>query len=612
MTAVAAGVDPQADGPDRAAAVWADALQAAILTALDPAAFGGVVVTAQAGPVRDAWLGALRRLWPGSRPFRRLPGHVSDDRLLGGLDLAATLASGRAVTQRGLLAEADRGLVLLPMAERLPTGVASRLAATLDSGEVRLERDGLGGRLPARIGVVALDESLPEDGGVSPALADRLAFRCDLTALSLRDVPAGAADDGLAAGLEAVRLRLPGPPPPEWASEAVVQLGAAFGVASTRALLFTLRAASALALLEGRAALEDADVTRAARLVIAPRATRLPAPPEEAPEAEPEPPQQRERDPGEKGESDSGSPPVGGALDDVVLESVRAAIPAGLLEQIASAGRRRGGGDSRGGQGELQGARLRGRPIGARPGRLDGRSRLHVVETLRAAAPWQRLRRDERGGDRGGDVLSGADAKPRIEVRASDVRIHRYRQRRETLTIFVVDASGSAALHRLAEAKGAVELLLAECYQRRDEVALVAFRGAGAELLLPPTRSLVRAKHCLAALPGGGATPLAAGIDMAGELVREALRKGRSAKVLLLTDGSANVGYRGSGDREAARGDALAAGRRLASAGAAVLLLDTAPRADRRAAELAEALAARYLPLPHADAARIVDAAGAG
>ncbi|WP_128566586.1 VWA domain-containing protein, partial [Methylobacterium crusticola] len=145
----------------------------------------------------------------------------------------------------------------------------------------------------------------------------------------------------------------------------------------------------------------------------------------------------------------------------------------------------------------------RGRPAGTRPG--DPRTgRIALVETLRAAAPWQRLRgRDE--------------ARP-IRVEPGDIRIRRLVHRTETTTIFAVDASGSAALERLAEAKGAVELLLAQAYVRRDRVALVAFRGSGAELVLPPTRSLVRARRGLAGLPGGGGTPLAAGIAAAEAL----------------------------------------------------------------------------------------------
>lgn len=116
--------------------------------------------------------------------------------------------------------------------------------------------------------------------------------------------------------------------------------------------------------------------------------------------------------------------------------------------------------------------------------------RLNLIDTLRAAAPWQRLR-----------AASAPSGPQRVQVRGSDLRVARMQQRAATATLFVIDASGSSALHRLAEAKGAVNLLLAECYVRRDQVGVIAFRGRAAEVLLPPTRSLVRAKRSLAQLP---------------------------------------------------------------------------------------------------------------
>jgi magnesium chelatase subunit D len=171
-----------------------------------------------------------------------------------------------------------------------------------------------------------------------------------------------------------------------------------------------------------------------------------------------------------------------------------------------------------------------------------------------------------------------------------------------SVAIFVVDASGSSALHRLAEAKGAVELLLADCYVRRDEVALIAFRGTSASLVLPPTRSLVRARRHLAELPGGGGTPLAAGLAAAADLAAHVGRKGHAPVVVVLTDGRANVTLAGEAGREQARDDALTVARRLAAAGHATLVIDTSSRPDPQAQRLAEALRARYLPLPYAGA----------
>jgi magnesium chelatase subunit D len=191
---------------------------------------------------------------------------------------------------------------------------------------------------------------------------------------------------------------------------------------------------------------------------------------------------------------------------------------------------------------------------------------------------------------------------PRVLVRKDDFRISRFKQRSETATIFVVDASGSAALHRLAEAKGAVELLLADCYIRRDQVALIAFRGQIAELLLPLTRSLARAKRSLAGLPGGGGTPLAAGLDSAFALTDLIRRKGQTPTVILLTDGRANIGRDGAPGRPRAEEDAMAAARQFRAAGISAVLVDTSSRPGPAGAQLASEMGARYLPLPHADA----------
>jgi magnesium chelatase subunit D len=244
---------------------------------------------------------------------------------------------------------------------------------------------------------------------------------------------------------------------------------------------------------------------------------------------------------------------------------------------------RSGGGKA----GEWQRGSARGRPAGTLRGEPRNGLRLDLIETLRAAAPWQRLRR------------AGA-TDSRIRVRPDDFHVTRFRQRRETTTIFVVDASGSAALNRLAEAKGAVELLLADCYVRRDRVAVLAFRGRGAELLLPPTRSLVRAKRSLAGLPGGGGTPLAAAFDAAADLADAVKRRGDTPVVVLLTDGRANVARDGMGGRARADADAVTSARRLRLCGCAVLLVDTSPQPHPRAAQLAAEMAATYLPLPHA------------
>jgi magnesium chelatase subunit D len=282
------------------------------------------------------------------------------------------------------------------------------------------------------------------------------------------------------------------------------------------------------------------------------------------------------------------------------LAATQAAIPPGLLARLRLAAARGAKPRSSGRAAASHQAARRGRPAGVRRGEPRRGARLNVIETLRAAAPWQPLRRRERLAARRSDAPT-----TRVEVRLDDFRVTRLKHRPQTATIFVVDASGSAALHRLAEAKGAVELLLADCYVRRDRVALVAFRGRAAELLLPPTRSLVRAKRSLAGLPGGGGTPLAAGIDAAADLAEAVRRRGETPVVVLLTDGRANVGRDGIGGRTQAESEALAAARRLAATASSVLLIDTSPRPQPGARSLAAAAGGTYLPLPYADASAL-------
>jgi magnesium chelatase subunit D len=277
----------------------------------------------------------------------------------------------------------------------------------------------------------------------------------------------------------------------------------------------------------------------------------------------------------------------------MIIEAIQAALPEDLLAQVALRDAAKARAAGRGGGGKAKSAR-RGRPIGSRSGDLRPGDRLNLVETLRAATPWQTLR----GGGLGAS---------RVQVRQQDFRIRRFVQDPESTTIFAVDASGSSALNRLSEAKGAVELLLAKAYVARSRVALIAFRGTGAELLLPATRSLTRAKRQLADLPGGGGTPLAAGIDAARTLAEGEKAKQRTPLIVLLTDGKANIGRDGAPGRAAAAADALTAAEALRAGGFGAVFVDTSPRPQPDGDRLARAMGAVYAPLPFVQAQAMAD-----
>jgi magnesium chelatase subunit D len=601
--------DPGLMPPENRERVWQQALLAAMVLGVDPAAMGGIVVNARAGPVRDAWLAALQSALDPALPLRRMTPDIADGRLLGGLDLAATLATGRPVSERGLLAEADGGIIILPMAERIGGGLAARLAAVMDSGEVTTQRDGVNGTHKARLGFVALNESMAADEAVSPVLTDRFALSVTLDQLRHDDVADTLLD---AHAVMAARARLADVSADPEAAGKLCRVATALGIASVRRPLMALGAARIIAALAGHDVASDDDLAEAAALVLAPYATQIPEassdqqPQETEPEdseplddkAEPdspdqdaagEPPEPPPPQSPETSDQQQGRPP-----DDVIIEAAKAAIPVGLLALLKS-GLAPVKGKGSGRTGKFQASKSRGRIIGARPGDPASGARLDVVETLRAAAPWQRLRRQ---------VLRDADLagkSRKVLVQRSDFRVSRHRQRTETTTIFVVDASGSSALQRLAEAKGAVRTLLAECYIRRDEVALFSFRGQGAELVLPPTRSLVRAERLLAAMPAGGPTPFAGAINAATAMADAVRRKGRVPSVIFMTDGRANIGLEGRQGRPAAHADAKAAAKALQAMGLAALIIDTSARPSPQAEEIAADMGARYLPLPRAD-----------
>ena len=598
-----------------------DAATIAALFAVDPVGLGGVALRSPACENRDQWLALLKNLLPAQTPLRRVPLNINDTALLGGLDLGATLQAGKPIALRGLLAQADGGVLVLAMAERMSLSAAARFGSVLDTGMVALQRDGLDTSAKANIGLVALDEGSSDDEQMPAGLADRLAFRLLMNAHAENEEgPEWTAEEVLSA-----RQRLSHVKIDDEAVQALCAAALALGIDSLRASVFAVRVARVAAALAGSPSVEEEHIGVAARLVLAPRATRLPPPiaqedqTEETPEAtensetpppEPEPPSDKsdtenqdqndkkdeQRDDPEDASNEEKNLPdnLVDNLVELVLEAAQAAMPAGLLASLKIGQLQRAKTPTSGSAGALQKNALRGRPVGARKGEPRAGQRINVLETLRAAAPWQKIRQRQQATAEG--------QRQRIVVRKEDFHVTRFRQSGQTTTVFVVDASGSSALNRLAEAKGAVELLLADCYVRRDSVAVLAFRGQTAELILPPTRSLARAKRSLAGLPGGGGTPLAHAIEASMLLAEQLRKKGETPIVVLLTDGKGNIARDGRPGRAQAATDALAAATEMRLKGFSTLLVDTSPQAQEAAQNLAQAMGAQYLALPYAGA----------
>lgn len=567
--------------------LWRDACLAAELLALlvregrfDQAR---LLVKAKAGPARIAWLDIVTQALPTDIRLRTVPTGISIERLIGGLDLPATLAAGRTVAAKGLLCEADGQVIKLPMADLIESETLSQLTASLDSGEVRVERDGLSRVEPARFAMIAFDESEPDDDGVNDALSDRMTMHVKLEPVSHKTARPLATTD-IGSSTEATIS--------EEMTSQLCQTAIGFGLNSLRPAIQAVELAKAHCRLHGRSAVTEEDVAVAIRLGLLHRATRLP----QASDTEQKPaPPETEDDEGNSDSIEDETNSDSALPEDMVLDAANASLPAGILEHLKSELERSGVRSKSGRHGTKRSSNKRGRPLASRSGELRQGKRLDLIATLRAAVPWQKLRNPGTGESR------------RIHIRSRDFRIRQFKQHSETSTIFVVDASGSTALNRLAETKGAIEILLAESYVRRDHVSLVCFRGREAEVLLPPTRALVRAKKSLASLPGGGGTPLASGLASALLLAEAERGRGRKPTVVLMTDGSANVDASGKGGRKQAMEDAENAGLSLAAADITTVLVDIGRQPQERARNLARLMNATYVPMPFANSATLSD-----
>lgn len=542
---------------------WFNGRLALRLLALDPAGLGGLHLRARAGALRDRMVSDLGR---GAAPARRITPMISDTQLFGGVDIAATLAKGAVVHNTGLLTRPDP--VILAMAERCEAGLAARLSQVVDRGDGPY--------------LILLDEGAGPDETCASSLLERVAFSVTLD--GLRESDCGPDPDMGTAPLPLFRVAMP--------DDALVMLtvtAARFGIDSLRAPLFAMRAARAHAALMGRAQANEDDLRVAVQLVYPQRATLLPQDTEDP--AEPDSQDASESTAQNPDPDDRQTIP-----DEMLIEAVRSILPEGLLQALQTQSAQKGGKGA--GAGQKRRGNRRGRPLPSRPGRPDGQNRIDLIATLRAAAPWQAVRRKltpEREG---------------LLIRPSDIHVRRFQERSDRLIIFTVDASGSSAVARLAEAKGAVELMLAEAYARRDHVALITFRGDGAELILPPTRSLVQTKRRLAGVPGGGGTPLAAGLKIAAELANRSRGQGLSPALALLTDGRANVPLPGRSGRAAASEDATNMALLFRSLGLPSAVVDTSVRPHRDLQTLSVSLGGTYVPLPRADARGLSRAIG--
>ena len=570
---------------------------------------------------RRALISSLKKVLPKRMSFSSIPSDISSEDLTGGIDFLGSLREGVKVYREGLLTRKKNSgqMLLLSLTRDIDRAVANLLCADLDKTleatnenncgfnslvvfeELPFNREDKNQNVPRaineRLALTIVGTELAEDNNLDNlAMSEEEILEVENARKIFSDVTLGA--DQLSI---------------------LVAISYELAVEGFRQVFFAITVSKVIAALQGRIQVDDEDIKLAASLVFLSKAKSIPSQEDEnqlsvenedteAPTEEniteesnridnldssiidsrDDDRQSIENETGEDSPANLDSSMQNIFLSKEFLQSILSGELSKRLKGSSSFGR---------GQTYIRNTSS-GKNYSSMRWRQGSPHKIKIVDSIQAALPYQFERQ----------TYENFDQNMLLRILPEDLRVSKKRNRVRNTTIFLVDASGSSASKRLGEAKGAVELLLAECYIRRDVVALISFKGKHTDLLLEPTRSLVRATKCLRGLKGGGGTPMPVALEHAFNLCCSELSHGKIPVLVILSDGGANVTKSGVGGRSKAFDESLKSAELFNSHIINSIFIDIADNPAPQTRFLADKLGATYVPLPRASSKKILHA----